>query len=89
VKTKKYLVVNANGGCKLYSNRPDLGWDEVAVQLDINIPDQMFRRPAITASLTIGEDQIPMQDVTVEMVNEIQELVLNNLGVSLKLVQPE
>jgi len=88
MKLKKYLVINENGSCAIKANQPNLQWNEISVLLEINIPSSVFQRPAITAKLTINENQVRPEEITIEMKNEIQDLVLQNLGIELRILDP-
>lgn len=55
MKTIQWLVINKKGIRQVRSTKPNLGWDEIAVKINLEIPDQMFVRPSIEAKLEIKD----------------------------------
>jgi len=58
VKTTVYLVADAHGVCRMTKRPPDLYRNEVAVRLNVTIPDECFRRPVPVVSLEVTGGQL-------------------------------
>lgn len=56
MKIKGFLIVGANGSMRVTKKRPSLDWDDIAIALDLEIPDQIFRKPHLSAEITIPDE---------------------------------
>lgn len=56
MKVKGFLIVGSNGSTRITKKRPGLDWDEIAIALDLEIPDQIFRKPHLSAEITIPDE---------------------------------
>lgn len=88
-----YLVVTYNRArafstrelsLKVTKQSPSLGRDEIAVKCSISLSKSLFETPVYEASIKIPE-AAKGADVDVELVNGIETLVKQNLGVDLKI----
>jgi hypothetical protein len=74
-----YIVVQPKGYYDLtarYASRtPALSKDEIAIKLNISVPDALFTRPQLQASLTIPENAVtpPVLDATV--LDNVREVI--------------
>lgn len=75
MKIPFYLVVNKAGSVKALKTRPGLRHDEICVGMILNIPDQIFNKPFITAEVTIPNDAVNPQEITAEVADNIKEAV--------------
>ena len=58
MKISKWLIINEKGACRITTGKPSLNYDEVAMKLNIEIPDSVFIRPHLQANIKIdGELQ--------------------------------
>ena len=55
MKVSNWLVINRNGVKTVRKSKPSLDWDEIAVKLNLEIPDELFRRPTIEASVKVTD----------------------------------
>lgn len=51
---------------RFVKNKPNLDADEVAVKLNVTIPDSVFLEPEFEASLELAEQDVIQPEVTVE-----------------------
>lgn len=89
MKIQNYLIVKSNGSVRVTKNKPALDFSEIAIHLNINVPDSLFKKPQLSATIDIQESQITPQVITAEIADNIRDLVQQNLGIELKIVQPE
>lgn len=89
MNVKQWLAINKNGVTKFRKTKPDLGWDEIAVQIMFDIPDELFRRPTIDATLKI--DSIPNNAFQPEIVLNTVDLIEQQTGakINFTVVQEE
>lgn len=55
MKVSNWLVINRNGVKTVRKSKPSLEWDEIAVKLNIEIPNELFQRPTIEASVRVTD----------------------------------
>lgn len=55
MKVSNWLVINRNGVKTVRKSKPSLDWDEIAVKLNLEIPDELFRRPTIEANVKVTD----------------------------------
>ena len=85
MKTKGFLVVNSRGGIKSCKTKPKLGADEVAIALNIDLPNSIFERPSLSGTIVLKEEDAPEVDITPEMKTEIEKAVSKSFGLDVTL----
>lgn len=85
----RYLVVGKKRHSKptvsVKVSPPALQAHEIAIRVNLNIPDQLFEKPQLEASITVPEGAIAAPVIDAEMVDNIEEVVSQTLGVSLSI----
>lgn len=84
MKFHKWLIINRRGSARLTSGLPQLDRDEIAMQLQMNVPDTLFQRfwPVIRADLpdsTETQDIRAIVDITAEAVSEALQLSVSEV----------
>lgn len=91
MKVSGYLIVgydpNRRGKASLRITKtmPGLDWDEIAVKLNLELPDELFIKPHLQADITIPADSVSPPHIEAETINDIEEVVSRELGVKLDL----
>lgn len=85
MKDSFVLIVKKSGISRMRKNAGYLNLGEIAVKINIEIPDSAFTTPTFSASLKLDEDQIP--EFKIEPI-EI-ESVLQSQGFNLKIQKEE
>lgn len=98
VNTSCYLIVgqrfNERGNwegrpsVRLTAKKPSVAPHEVAVKVEIDLPDHLFQRPALTARVTVPEGT-SAPEISVDMQQAITDLIRDNLGLQLTITAPE
>ncbi len=90
MKTQFYLVVNSNGTVKALKNRPGLNWNEVSIFVNLELPNQLFQKPQLSAQIKVDESQVTPLEIDVETQNNIRDAIEAAAGVEviLKLENP-
>jgi hypothetical protein len=81
MKTEFYLVVSKTGSVRTVKNRPALDWNEVSINLNLNLPDTLFSKPLLKAELQVNPDSVTPQTISVDMQNNIKEAIQQHTGV--------
>lgn len=90
MKTKFYLRVNSNGSVGLTKSRPDLTFDQVAVCVELELPDILFKKPQITASIKVDHADVTPLIIDAETANNVKEAIetITGIKVLLKVENP-
>jgi len=90
MKLNKYLIISSKGKTRITQNPPRLDFDEIVVQLDISIPDALFQKPFLEATIEIPEFTFPKL-ISSDVVENVQEAVRQSTGLAfeIKVVYPE
>lgn len=78
VKENIWMAISRNGSVTVRKSRPNLRWDEVAMKVYIEIPDELFKRPTIEAKLTIKD--VPNTAYNPEVIINTKELIEQQTG---------
>ena len=55
MKVSNWLVINKNGVKTVRKSKPSLDWDEIAVKINLEIPNELFQRPTIEANVKVTD----------------------------------
>lgn len=89
MKVNGFLVIGENKSCRFVKTKPSLEWSEIAISLTVNVPDDVFKRPAIHAEITISEDQIATRKILADTVNKVQDALMQTAGIELRIIEKE
>lgn len=76
VKPKNYGQLSA----RLSARTPSLAKDEVAIKLNIKVPDGLFKRPQLKASISIPESAVTAPVVSAEVIDNVREVLSQQTG---------
>ncbi|HET8550941.1 MAG TPA: hypothetical protein VFM97_00510 [Gammaproteobacteria bacterium] len=68
---------------RLTRHTPSLDRNEIALSVSIDLPEALFRRPALQASIAVPEDAVSAPTIDADVVENIRELASEHLGVDL------
>ncbi len=98
VNTSCYLIVGqrfderghwqGRPSVRLTAKKPSVARHEVVVKVEIDLPNSLFQRPALTARVTVPEGT-STPEISVDMQQAIADLVRDNLGIHLTISAPE
>ena len=88
---KKWLTINQKGSARITKGKPSLDWDEVAIQLDIELPDALFNKPRLEAKLTVPDEAAVAGTIKSVVADNVQEAIEQATGLtfSVAVVQSE
>ena len=89
MKENAYLVIGRNGIRGVRKTRPGLNWDEIACKISVDIPDELFRRPLLEATITVKD--IPNTTLNPEVIINTKELIEQQTGakINFKVIQKD
>ena len=82
MKNSFWLITKKSGVPRITKTRPAMKWDEIAIYVSLEMPDEVFQRPTISAKINISHQ--PKVEIDAETVNNIEE-VLKQDGINVKL----
>lgn len=89
-----YLVIHRKNystlSARLTSRTPDLEAGEVAIKLNVNVPETLFKKPQLQASVTIPEDSVTAPVLNAQVLDNVKEVLAQTTGmdISLRVVEP-
>ena len=79
MKTTGYLNIKSSGSARFTKNKGGLDWNEIAIKIHIEIPDELFRRPLIEAKIEVSKDIVPKPQPT-ELILNTKDLIEESTG---------
>lgn len=70
------------------SKRPSLGPNDQALHLNMTVPESLFLKPKLSASIEVPEHDAPPV-ITPEIINNIAEVVRERTGIHLTIQAPD
>lgn len=90
-----YIVVKPKGvfydlAARYASRTPALSKDEIAIKLNISVPDALFTRPQLQASVVIPEDAVTKPVLDAQVLDNVREVIEQQTGMDVRvsLVEP-
>jgi hypothetical protein len=94
MKIQPYLVIRDGSRSVSYrvtKEYPNLDMDEIAIRLNLDIPNQIFKKPLLTANITVPIEAVTAPVIESETITNVEEMIKQGLGFEVKLtvVNPE
>jgi len=80
MKSVGYLTIGPSGIKAVRRTKPFLQWNEIAVKIALDIPDALFKRPHLEATIRVDPDKIQSNQITPEMIINTKELIEEQTG---------
>lgn len=68
-----WITINSRKSIRLTKSKPGLNWDEVSIKIKIDLPDALFDRPRLSASIKIPEDAAMQEEVDAKVIENVKE----------------
>jgi len=85
MKTTGWLTINNRGAMKLTKNQPGLDWNEVSVKLDVDLPNELFNRPRLQASIKIPSEAVGPDVINSTVVEDCKDAIKSVTGLEMKI----
>ena len=85
MRAECWLAVSESGSIRLRMNKPDIENNEVAVKVNIDIPDEMFHQPHVEANISVDEESYTGNPITQEEINTIAEEIEHATGLHMNI----
>jgi len=79
MRTTGYLVISNKGSVRFVKGRVGTAYNEILVRVGIEIPDQFFQKPVISANITVDKNLLP-KDEDFSLIINTKELIEQSTG---------
>ena len=88
---RKWLTITGRGGAKLSTYSPTIKGDEIAIRLELNIPNALFTKPRIVAQIKVSEEAVNKEVITAEVIDNIEDAIkqATDLTLNVKVLKEE
>ena len=83
MKCEGYLTINHKGVGRFTKNKVGTAWDEISIRLNVDIPDEFFVKPLLTANIKVGDDVVPKPQPT-ELILNTAKLIEQSTGAKIE-----
>lgn len=84
--THFFLVVSRKGAERMTQTLPKLHPGEIAIRINLDVPNALFQAPQIQAAITIPESAVPTEAISAEMRDNVKELIQQATGLEVRLL---
>ena len=85
MKLNFFLITNSRGTTRTAKNRPDLKWDEISIAIQLELPDLLFKKPQLQASIIIPDKSATPPVISGEVTEHIRQAIAQHTGVEVKI----
>lgn len=94
----KYLVItpsaqkySGKAGVKLIDKlgRGSIPSNAVVLKLNLELPDALFQKPQLEATIKVNSDQVSKPVITPDVIENIREVLQKNMGIDLTIAVVE
>lgn len=82
MKTSSWLIIDRNGIKSTRKTKPALDWDEIAIKINLDVPDELFQRPTIEATVTVKD--VPNNAYEPDIIINTKELIEQQTGAKIE-----
>lgn len=85
MRIQAFLIVNSKGSTRTTKTRPNLDWNEIAIQMNIELPDMLFKKPQLSANIIIPEKAVSQKEISSEITDNIKSAIEAAAGMEVKI----
>lgn len=64
---------------------PGLDSNEIAIKINLDLPNALFSKPALEAQVTVSEKAVSPQVITADVVDNVEQIIKEKTGFDVKL----
>lgn len=89
--TNFYLVATSGGSVKAVKTKPTLAMNEVCILVNMELPEVLFKKPQITATIKIDHEQAQPFSIDADTSSTVKDAIeaATGLNITLKVQNPE
>lgn len=81
VKPKSYFGLSARVSTRV----PALQSDEVAIKVNVKVPNMLFKRPQLQAQITVPDTAVSAPVINAEVLDNVREVLSKQFGVDMSI----
>ena len=92
MKVNFWLTINSSGSVRTTKGQPtNLSWNEVSVQMNLQLPDALFTKPKLVADIVIPDEAAISDTLNAEVVDNVKKAIAQTTGLDFRIsiVEPE
>ena len=66
-------------------NKPNTDSDEIAIKLDLDIPNSLFLKPSLVFKVTVPEEVCSLPEIEAKVTDNLAEILAQELGTKVRL----
>ena len=80
-----WLTINNRGSVKVTKTQPGIDWNEVSIKINVDLPDELFRRPRLKASITIPKEAAITEEINAKTIEDCKEAIKTVTGLEMNI----
>ena len=85
MKVNFYLIVNDKGTTKTCKNKPGLNWNEVAIAVNMELPNTLFQKPQLSAKIVVPDEAAVQQAIEATTADNVRQAIEQVTGMKVKI----
>ena len=89
MRITSYLIIKKTSpyraSVRVTKTTPNLDFNEVSMKLNLEVPDELFSKPRLEASIAIPKEAVSPEIIEADVIDNIQDTIKQNTGVEVKL----
>lgn len=82
MKLSKWLTISSRGATRMTNSKPRLNADEISMNLNIELPDALFQKPALVASITVPNEAAVSEVISSIVYDNVEEAIETATGLT-------
>lgn len=85
MKIQFYLIVNDNGTTKTAKKKPGLQWNEISILMNLELPDMLFRKPQLSATILVPNKAASQQAIEAVTADNVRAAIEQATGMKVRI----
>lgn len=88
MKLSPYLIIKKNGykgAVRVTKSAPNLDSNEIALRLNIEVPDELFTKPRLEASISVPKGAVSAPVIEADVIDNIEDVIKQKTGLDVNL----
>ena len=75
MRTNFFLVVNNRGSVKVKSRAFSLGFNEISINVNLDLPDALFKKPTLQCKVQVPDSAVNNPEIEMKVVDNIADAI--------------
>ena len=86
MKLERFLIVSDAGSTRIMKKRPALAYNEIMMLLHIELPDALFNKPMLRASVTVPDQAAQMDVIHATTQGDFKDAIASATGLEVDVI---